>query len=148
MIFSSPPQFGQCSMSISNTRLSRPAQPHRGLHDGLRGGEPVRSQAAHGLAIALSGAHLRLPACGCLNSDGHLQVADGARMARKDARKLPVASAGYRYRLFSGVCPDQRIESQLPDTAPYSPTPPDLQMLLVERPLHSRQHAGRDDDQS
>ena len=27
MIFSSPPQFGQCSMSISNTRLSRHAQP-------------------------------------------------------------------------------------------------------------------------
>jgi hypothetical protein len=29
MIFSSPPQFGQCSMSISNTRLSRPAQANR-----------------------------------------------------------------------------------------------------------------------
>ena len=31
MIFSSPPQFGQCPMSISNTRLSRPAQPHRAV---------------------------------------------------------------------------------------------------------------------
>ena len=35
-----------------------------------RDGEPVRSQTAHGLAIALSGAHLRVPACGCLNSGG------------------------------------------------------------------------------
>jgi len=26
MIFSSPPQFGQCAMSISNTRLSSLAQ--------------------------------------------------------------------------------------------------------------------------
>ena len=31
MILRSPPQFGQCSMSISNTRLSRPAQANRGL---------------------------------------------------------------------------------------------------------------------
>ena len=32
----------------------------------------VRSLAAHGVAIALSGAHLRAPTCGCLPSGGYL----------------------------------------------------------------------------
>ena len=36
MIFSSPPQFGQCSMSISNTRLSRPAQANRSVVRAVR----------------------------------------------------------------------------------------------------------------
>ena len=36
MILRSPPQFGQCSMSISNTRLSRPAQANRSVVRAVR----------------------------------------------------------------------------------------------------------------
>ena len=36
MILRSPPQFGQCSMSISTTRLSRPAQANRSVVRAVR----------------------------------------------------------------------------------------------------------------
>ena len=54
------------------------------------------------------------------------------------SRALPLAGLGYR---------STRIESQLPSAASYTPAPVDLQMILVERPLRSRQHARHDDDQ-
>ena len=44
-------------------------------------------------------------------------------------------------------CTGPRIESQFPGLTSYSPTPPDLQMLLVERPLLARQPGSEDDHQ-
>jgi hypothetical protein len=72
--------------------------PADGLHaspHGFRGGG--RSQAAHGVAIAPSGAYLRGPALqvptfGWLPSCGYRLVADGASMATIVTSKLPVAS--------------------------------------------------------
>ena len=49
MIFSSPPQFGQCAMSISNTRLSSLAQ----LGLGYAGKLLKDSHAQHGHPGAL-----------------------------------------------------------------------------------------------
>jgi hypothetical protein len=83
MILSSPPQFGQCSMSISNTRLRSLAQINRtgrlgcrpmACTRGSRSGEPARSQAVRRASIALSAAcrgcphlcgHLLGPRCSC-----------------------------------------------------------------------------------
>ena len=60
MIFSEPQQFGQCSTSISNTRLEQlgPAQPHRavvrttGLALDGRGGLRRRLWLLQALALA------------------------------------------------------------------------------------------------
>jgi hypothetical protein len=60
------------------------------FEDGVEGGgEPARSQAAHSIAIALSGVQLRVPARGCLPSGGLLHAATRVSAAGRDARKPP-----------------------------------------------------------
>jgi hypothetical protein len=56
------------------------------------GGEPTRSQAVHGVAVALLGAYLWGPSSGGLPLGGDLLSADGASRAGRVAGKLPVAS--------------------------------------------------------
>ena len=195
MILRSPPQFGQCPMSISNTRLSRPTQPHRavvrtarlalGAWRGLRGClsllrhllrhhqraqlgircqntmEPnelqprpghQRSQPLHEIQrrhhqVRRAFAPRRLQLEHHLARGVDLYALVGKRRAGDASAQLPqrlpiVGRAG------GGLgCTGPRIESQFPGLTSYSPTPPDLQMLLVERPLLARQPGSEDDHQ-
>jgi hypothetical protein len=87
---------------------------------GSRGGEPVRSQAAHGVAIALSGAHLRVPAFGWLTPSRRQRQRGRVRCQEAALRQRPLLAGSVSTRPRQQAvfrCVGLACEGQLPSAA-------------------------------